>query len=1427
MSDSGHRVIVLVGRLGVGTEDLVEVISSLGLEIIDADEIAHQLIRSGTPLFEQIVVKAGRQLLDRHGELDLSRLHALGQADSALARDLRAMTGLAVLDELRHLIRKTSGRVVFVRTRSPNAYFTLELADRIWSVSASEPSQKQALISEQGWSPDLAERFIRTQAAAVARAGPVDLTIRTDVPRPELMRAVTSGLTGLRTEALPGPEEAPTSAPVTLRETQPPEVGPEERAGMPLTTRPSIAAREDPVREETRAPTSTRPLGSVEIRLIARRLLDSLLILIAIAWLTSWGLLLAEDGRKGLPVTPITSVVQAASGVLNYLTAHPAVYFWAHQEIPWLQLVSQALGRSAGLLLLSMGIALLLGLTLGIAAARAKHRIASAITVVVSILGASTPSFLFGMILWAVNIWVHQATGLKVLPATGYGWDGHVIMPMLVLAMRPLAQVAQITYVTLREALRQDYVRTAIAKGLSWRSILRVHLLPNLLIPILNTLGSSLRFSLASLPVVEIFFRWPGIGSTLLDAIGAGTAPLVMDLTISLGLFFLLINILLEFFFPVIDPRLRSAAASEAQEQAASLADWWKQTAALLAAWAADLRAAVKPQRSSLPQLSIAPAAKLNKPENIVASRSRYVLRAALGNPVLAIGLFIVAAWVVVAILGANLETTNAYEVHGVMAIDGTYAAPPFKPTLTFPWGTDQLGRDIQALVLAGAGRTLSLAFFGMLARLFLGAILGLLAGWQRGGWFDRLVTGAIGTWAAFPATIFAMLVIQALGIQQGMWVFVVAISFVGWGEVAQFVRGQVISLSAQPFVESARSVGARVDQILVRHIFPNLVNPLVVLAALEMGGVLMLLAELGFLNIFMGGGFKVMTGESGSAAPIIAHFSDVPEWGALIANIRDQWRSHPWMALYPGLALFLAIVGFNLFGEGLRRFLDEAGVGLSRLFGRRGLVAFVAITVAVALIVGSSGPLSLYRAEGLKFNSSQVMEDIRVLSAPELQGRETGTPGADLAAIYVANRMAEIGLRPAGEHNSYFQRVVQPRLHLQAVPTFTLMDAGGGTLRQFAYRQDFSELSTLAESRGEADGRIMGVAYGPRIESETNSQFGLGNSAAVDHVIIVRAGDLSKVITRPVKAVLVIADAAEDLARRNPYPYGFARGAVAQPVVRPVLWISPEVADLLLRTTGSSLSQIDSIRASLGPGEIELTPDGSRIGVSIPAAAVEDSLDEAYLNIIGVIPGSGHFVGLEDRIVIVSAYYDGQGTDPQGVLFAGANDNASGVALMLELARLMNSSVYQPEKTILFVAWSGGERQEGLSVSDILNARPGANGMIVEAVIELSGVGAGTGNAVAIGNDSSYRLVQLFQKAAGGYGVPTTTRGRGPHYSLPAPTYLGGREAMTLSLSWDGSDRLAHLPEDTLAQIDPGKLRHVGRAACLTLLVLGRETEY
>jgi ABC-type dipeptide/oligopeptide/nickel transport system permease subunit len=807
-----------------------------------------------------------------------------------------------------------------------------------------------------------------------------------------------------------------------------------------------------------------------------------------------------------------------------------------------------------------------------------------------------------------------------------------------------------------------------------------------------------------------------------------------------------------------------------------------------------------------------------------VPSRRWWIIRVVLRNPSLILGILLVLGLTGLVFWGGQLTDANPYTTHGVLTIEGTIWAPPFKPSSIFPWGSDYVGRDIQSLVFNGARQTLSLALFGMLARVLLGVLLGILAGWQRGGQLDRLISGAVGVWAAFPVTLFAILLIQGLGIQQGMWVFVLTISVVGWGEVAQIVRSQVISIKLQPFIESARSVGARSYQILIRHVLPNLVNTLIVMAALEMGGVMMLLAELGYLNIFLGGGFRAMIGEVGNMVPVIVHFSDVPEWAALIANVRGWWRSYPWMVLYPGAGFFIAIMAFNLLGEGLRRFLDEIQMNFTRLFNRYTFfTAGLTTIVAISLLMQTNAPLGRYSSEGLKFDTARVQLDIETLASLTYQGRETGTQGAELAAQYINKRMLENGLLPAGEKHTYMQTLISPRRHLVEVPSLAMIGSDGQPSQQYIYRQDFAEIAG-ASRYGEAHARVIGVAFGLESnEAGSQDSYGLLNTNVRDKVLIVRGVDLDKINHDTARGILVIADEKYPLERRDIFPFEPPRALHEVPT----MVISLPVAEQLLATTGTSLSALADIEKGLGVNQVANTGEGAEVQMSVNAGRFEDLSKDQYINIIGVIPGEGAYLTSEEQVIMISAYYDGLGMGLDGTFYPGANDNASGVALLLELARVMKESTYKPEKTVIFVAWAGGERSEGLSIVNVLNARPGAGGFTVEAVIELSGVGYGTGKSIALQDGSSYRLVKLFQAAAEKYNDPTTTRGRNPHYGRGSIPGFGDRRALTLSISWDGSDDLAHTAGDVPELIDPQKLLRVGRTTLLTLMVLCHEPVY
>ncbi len=1176
-------------------------------------------------------------------------------------------------------------------------------------------------------------------------------------------------------------------------------------------------------------------------RIAYQRILTSLLILLGIAYLASFALLMAQRGYAGMPAEPLTALVEAFRLVVEYLLRHPATYYMHKVTQAWWAYAGTAFLRSAALLFLSMLVATAVGVPLGVWAATRRRRIGSALILTLAILGVSTPSFLLAMLLWVADFRMYRLTGTAPLPPTGFGWDLHMVMPVLVLAMRPLAQVAQVTYVSLSDVLGQDYVRTALGKGLSRGGAVWRHAMRNIWIPVLTAIGTSLRFSLASLPVVESFFLWPGLGMTLLTALDLGMDTLILDLLLALGLLFLVLNSLLDVVYPLLDPRLRQDAIQEERLERATPGERLTETIDTLKDIARGLRLRLRlpawKRRQAVPG-ALAPQAIVAAEAPALApgaGRRWRALSLVATNPAFLLGSLLLAGMLALAVWGGSWSPASAYETHSIIMIEGELASPPFAPSSTYPWGSDAIGRDIQALVLEGARRTMSLAIIATLARLLLGTTLGVIAGWWQRSWLDRLLSAGVAIWAAFPVTLFALLLIYGMGIQQGFWIFVIALCAVGWGEIAQFTRGLVIRLKAQPFVEGARSIGARADQILLTQILPNMTGPLVVAASLETAGVLMLLAELGFLNVFMGGGFRATIAEAANMSPVYYYFSDVPEWAALLANIRNWWRAYPWLGWYPGLAFFLAIIAFNLWGEGLRRFLDDTRINLSRLLNRNMLLLAGAAALMVGMIVSAASPRAQYRDAAAQFDAAGVQADIAALASPAAEGRETGRPGARIAAEYIAERMESVGLFPAGVGNTFLQSLVRPRFHVTEIPTLEVLDSQDAVAQGFIYRQDFSESPTsrymgIDEQWGTTfSGPVFGCTLGSGTDLTQEKVSPLQDETGI---AIILEGSGCPVSSRNDLVALVVPKDPERVERKHLFPATNLMGRNVDASSQPVLLISRETADVLLATAGSSLAELEAMRETLPRATLGTTGRGAQVRIKINGAEGTRESGE-YINVVGVLPGTGAEIrqaggrGLDQQVIIVSAYYDGLGILPDGQLYPGANDNASGVAMMLEMARQMVASPYQPEKTVLFIAWAGGERYEGLSLVEVMNAKIGFNTLTVEAVIELSGVGAGTLNQAAIGTGSSFRLVQLFQDAADEFGLKSTTRGRGPHFGMPVGAGFGERSAMTLNLSWDGADQTAHTPQDTSDMIDPAKLEKLGRSALLTLLILSRETVY
>jgi peptide/nickel transport system permease protein len=222
-----------------------------------------------------------------------------------------------------------------------------------------------------------------------------------------------------------------------------------------------------------------------------------------------------------------------------------------------------ALSRSIWLLFASLTLGTFLGILFGGVAALYRNSRLSVIIINASIIGVSTPSYVAAMFLIWTVVAIYRQTGVRILPVFGFGWDLRMVMPMIVLAMRPMANITRLTYTALKDVYEEDFVRTAYSKGLLPRVVFLRHVLRNAGVPILTTISVSFRFSLSMLPIVEYIFMWPGIGFALIEAAQSGDFQRVVILIIPLVILYALSTILLDFLYPLVDPRLHNVKGVE------------------------------------------------------------------------------------------------------------------------------------------------------------------------------------------------------------------------------------------------------------------------------------------------------------------------------------------------------------------------------------------------------------------------------------------------------------------------------------------------------------------------------------------------------------------------------------------------------------------------------------------------------------------------------------------------------------------------------------------------------------------------------------------------------------------------------------------------------------------------------------------------
>ena len=217
-----------------------------------------------------------------------------------------------------------------------------------------------------------------------------------------------------------------------------------------------------------------------------------------------------------------------------------------------------------------------------------------------------------------------------------------------------------------------------------------------------------------------------------------------------------------------------------------------------------------------------------------------------------------------------------------------------------FPLGTDIMGRDMVSRLIYGARTAIFISLIALATGAFVGTIVGLVSGYQ-GGWADGLIMRAADVALGFPTVLVAMMVVVLLG--AGIENIILAVTLTVWARFARMIRGDVLGIKEMDFVTFAKIAGLSTPVIIIRHIFPNTINTLLVITSLLVGQVILLEASLSFLGLGLPPG--------------------APAWGIMVSEGRGELLTTWWLSLFPGLAITTVVLAFNFFGDWMRDTLD------------------------------------------------------------------------------------------------------------------------------------------------------------------------------------------------------------------------------------------------------------------------------------------------------------------------------------------------------------------------------------------------------------------------------------------------------------------------------------------------------------------------
>ncbi|MCL2391332.1 MAG: ABC transporter permease subunit [Oscillospiraceae bacterium] len=565
---------------------------------------------------------------------------------------------------------------------------------------------------------------------------------------------------------------------------------------------------------------------------------------------------------------------------------------------------------------------ILFAVPMGIFAARRAGTLLDNVATGVTLVGMSMPIFWIGLLLLLLF-----SFHLGWLPAGGFDHGiRSLILPAICSGLSLTASTTRQTRAGMLEVLKSDYLRTARAKGVPEKTVIRRHALANAWIPIVTAAGVSLSMQLAGSVVVEQVFAWPGIGRMAFDAVFARDVTSTTGVVILTTILYVLVQLIVDILYAFIDPRIKAQYLATGKKKKTSHATDVRSSAhaaprivvhltdeerneMLAAQSASEAESAAIIDTVSEESVSFATRVldikeradedSVSKGDEILATR-KYRKRSQMGdifyrvrkNKGAMTGLVIVGFLflLVIVSLFMSFDMVTARNVQ-------IRLEPPNWPYL---FGTDGMGRNALLRVVFGTRYTLAIGFGASLIGAFFGVSIGAISGYF-GGKVDDIIMRCSDVLASIPGMLLGMVIVTVLG--QSLQNLIIAVGVSGIPIYIRITRASVLQLSNSEYIEAARAVGLSNLRIIFAQALPNGLSPIIVAFSVNFGMTIIVASSLSFI------GFGVP----------MPH----PEWGSMIAMGREFMRSAPWLVTFPGVFIMLTVLAFNLLGDGLRDALD------------------------------------------------------------------------------------------------------------------------------------------------------------------------------------------------------------------------------------------------------------------------------------------------------------------------------------------------------------------------------------------------------------------------------------------------------------------------------------------------------------------------